>query len=677
MSNCWRQSPGGKHADIPAALAAEAGRAVLGNWGIEAQYIDPSINPGDDFYRYVNEGWLTSTKIPDGFAYANAFVDASLNTEKQLDELIAGIVASDPAPGSDEALVKAMFQSYLDVDRLNALGLAPIKDDVAAMLAVTSYDEVARWMARPFTASVIGIGVGLDPGQPKRYVPQIMQSGLGLPSPEYYLLPGEPFVGHRTAYRDYIEATFKRAGVDDPRGRADAILALETQIAALHWTQTEMRDPIRMYHLMKTDELKSFAPEFNWTVFLDEKKFGDQAEIVIGTDTAVQNLAKLVAATPVEIWRSYLAFHYIDRFLGGAVGRMAAGAFRVLLAPPRRHCAAATVEGPRHLVCQPHARRAAGARLRQAVFPAGVSPADGKAGRQSARRLPQPHRPECLDGYRDPQGGDGQARRHHRAHRLSRPLAGLTAVRLDATDLAGNVRAVSRFNEADSLAALTEPRRDWQWPYSPQTVNAGYDPSLNSITFPAAILQPPFFDPDADPAVNYGAIGAVIGHELGHAFDDQGSRQDADGALRNWWTDASRSEFDRRAAVLVDQYNQFSPIEGMHVNGALTLGENIGDVGGLTVAYDAYRLSVEQELGRAPDIEDFSGDQRFFLAWAQVWRTLATPDALRQLVLSDPHSPGQFRTNGVVRNVDAWYAAFGVKEGDALYLPPDKRAKIW
>ena len=252
-----------------------------------------------------------------------------------------------------------------------------------------------------------------------------------------------------------------------------------------------------------------------------------------------------------------------------------------------------------------------------------------------------------------------------------------SAVQLDPSDLAGNVRAVSRFNEADSLAALKEPRRDWQWAYSPQTVNAGYDPSLNSITFPAAILQPPFFDPKADPAVNYGAIGAVIGHELGHAFDDQGSRQDADGALRNWWTDESRAEFDKRAAVLVDQYNQFSPIEGMHVNGALTLGENIGDVGGLTVAYDAYRLSVEQELGRAPDIEDFSGDQRFFLAWAQVWRTLATPDVLRQLVLSDPHSPGQFRTNGVVRNVDAWYAAFAVKEGDALYLPPDKRAKLW
>ena len=534
----------------------------------------------------------------------------------------------------------------------------------------------AGWRVR-FTASVIGIGVGLDPGQPKRYVPQIMQSGLGLPSPEYYLLPGEPFVGHRTAYRDYIEATFKRAGVDDPRGRADAILALETQIAALHWTQTEMRDPIRMYHLMKTDELKSFAPEFNWTVFLDEKKFGDQAEIVIGTDTAVQNLAKLVAATPVEIWRSYLAFHYIDDFSEVLSDEWQQAHFefyshRLEGIAQRRPLKARAISFVSRMLGEPLGRVYA-----RQYFPPEY--------RQQMEKLVANLRAAFRNRI-DRNAWMDIATRKEAMAKLDAITAHIaypdrwldyTAVRLDATDLAGNVRAVSRFNEADSLAALTEPRRDWQWPYSPQTVNAGYDPSLNSITFPAAILQPPFFDPDADPAVNYGAIGAVIGHELGHAFDDQGSRQDADGALRNWWTDASRSEFDRRAAVLVDQYNRFSPIDGMHVNGALTLGENIGDVGGLTVAYDAYRLSVEQELGRAPDIEDFSGDQRFFLAWAQVWRTLATPDAQRQLVLSDPHSPGQFRTNGVVRNVDAWYAAFGVKEGDALYLPPDKRAKIW
>ena len=487
---------------------------------------------------------------------------------------------------------------------------------------------MTRWRAGwrvPFTASVIGIGVGLDPGQPKRYVPQIMQSGLGLPSPEYYLLPGEPFVGHRTAYRDYIEATFKRAGVDDPRGRADAILALETQIAALHWTQTEMRDPIRMYHLMKTDELKSFAPEFNWTVFLDEKKFGDQAEIVIGTDTAVQNLAKLVAATPVEIWRSYLAFHYIDDFSEVLSDEWQQAHFefyshRLEGIAQRRPLKARAISFVSRMLGEPLGRVYA-----RQYFPPEY--------RQQMEKLVANLRAAFRNRI-DRNAWMDIATRKEAMAKLDAITAHIaypdrwldyTAVRLDATDLAGNVRAVSRFNEADSLAALTEPRRDWQWPYSPQTVNAGYDPSLNSITFPAAILQPPFFDPDADPAVNYGAIGAVIGHELGHAFDDQGSRQDADGALRNWWTDASRSEFDRRAAVLVDQYNQFSPIEGMHVNGALTLGENIGDVGGLTVAYDAYRLSVEQELGRAPDIEDFSGDQRFFLAWAQVWRTLATP----------------------------------------------------
>jgi endothelin-converting enzyme/putative endopeptidase len=253
-----------------------------------------------------------------------------------------------------------------------------------------------------------------------------------------------------------------------------------------------------------------------------------------------------------------------------------------------------------------------------------------------------------------------------------------SGLKFDAADLMGNLRQIVEFEAADARATLKETRRDWQWPLSPQEVNAGYVPDFNSITFPAAILQPPYFDPNADPAVNYGAIGAVIGHELGHGFDDQGSRSDGDGKLRDWWTQKSREQFGKRTAALVKQYNAFSPLEAMNVNGSLTLGENIGDLGGVSVAYHAYRNFAQEEYGGNPPVLDgLTGEQRYFLAWAQVWRTITTPDMLRQQLLSDPHSPAEYRVNGVVRNIDAWYDAFGVKEGDALYLPPSERISIW
>ena len=665
-------------AHIPAAPAAESGRAVLGNWGVETRYVDPAIKPGDDFYRHVNEGWLKSAKIPEGFASADSFLDASLNTEKQLEQLIGEIVASNPAPGSDEQLIKAFYQSYVDVPRLNGLGLTPIKDDLASILAIDSYDEVAQWMGRPLTSSIVGAGVTLDPGQPRRYVVSMAQSGLGLPSREYYVLPSEPFVGHRAAYRDYIENTFKRAGIDKARGRANSILALETAIAALQWTTTEQRDPVRMYHLMKVAELDAFAPGFNWTAFLAEAGYGDQTEIVVETDTAVQQLAALFAATPLEQWRSYLAFHYIDSFSGVLSAEWQQAHFDFYSRRLRG------IEKPRPL---------------QARAIEYVSSYVGEPlGRAYVKRyFPLEYRhkmDELVTNLRaafrnrlDQNVWMDPATRKEALTKLDAVSSQIgypdrwldySSVKLDAADLAGNVRALTEFGQADALDSLKGPRREWEWPYTPQTVNAGYSSDRNSITFPAAILQPPFFDPNADPAVNYGGAGAVIGHELGHAFDDQGSRSDAEGVLRNWWSDTARAEFEKRAAVLVEQYNAFAPVDGMHVNGALTLGENIGDLGGLTVAFDAYRLFVEKEQGgNAPVIDGFTGDQRFFLAWAQVWRSLDTPDALRQQLLSDPHSPGEFRTNGVVRNVEGWYAAFGIGEGDVLYLPPEKRAKIW
>ncbi|MBX3531489.1 MAG: M13 family metallopeptidase [Rhizobiaceae bacterium] len=664
-------------AGMAPGLAQDSGQPLLGTWGIETQYVDRAISPGNDFYRFVNNGWLTTAKIPDGFSRATAFLDADLRTEDQLTQLIAEIVASDAAPGTDEALIKALYQSYTDVARLDQLAIDPIRKDVDAILATETSDEIARWMARPFTSSVVNIAVELDSGNPKRYVVATWQGGLGLPAREYYLRPDEPFAGHRTAYRDYIRQTFERAGIDGAAERADAIVSLETKIAELQWAEAEMRDPVRMYNLMPVAKLSEFAPGINWSAFLAEAGFADQSEIVLQTDTAIQALAKLFAETPVETWRSYLAFHYIDTFADMLSQDWQAFHFAF------------------------HSTRLSGVEKRRPLEPRAVGIVSDMLGEPLGRVyvkhfFPPEYRAQMEDlvsnviaAFRNRLVENAWMDAETRSEALKKLEAITThigypdrwhnysAVRLAPNDLVGNVKAIAAFQHQDQLTALKGPRRDWEWLFTPQTINAGYSPDRNLIEFPAAILQPPFFDPNADIAVNYGSIGAVIGHELGHAFDDQGSQFDPNGILRNWWTPAAREEFERRAAVLVGQFDTFSPVEGMYVNGALTLGENIGDLGGLTVAYDAYRLALEKGAEASRDLNDFTGDQRFFMAWAQVWRTLATPDVVRQLLLSDPHSPGEFRVNGIVRNVDGWYSAFDVKQGDALYLPPDQRAKVW
>jgi endothelin-converting enzyme/putative endopeptidase len=429
---------------------------------------------------------------------------------------------------------------------------------------------------------------------------------------------------------------------------------------------------------MPVEALNAYAPGFPWADYLAESGFKGQQEIVLNTDTAVQKLAALFAATPIETLRAYLAFHFINNFapvLSDDWQKRNFAFFGARLSgTPER---------------QPLKDRAVGFISKNVgevfgrVYVKSYFPADYRAKMDQLvanLRTAFRKRLEANAWMDEPTRKEALVKLDGITSRIGYPTRwrDYSAVAMDKGDLVGNWRKIAAFELADSIKALGEARRDWQWGYSAQEINAGYSPSMNSITFPAGILQPPFFDPHADPAVNYGAIGAVIGHEIGHAFDDQGSQSDATGALRNWWTAASRAEFNKRAGVLVEQFNAYSPIKGMNVNGALTLGENIGDLGGITIAYDAYRLFVAQQPdGKAPEIDGFSGDQRFFLSWAQLWRDFTTPDQQRQNLLSDVHSPGEFRANGALRNFDAWYDAFAVKAGDAMYLPPEKRVRIW
>jgi endothelin-converting enzyme/putative endopeptidase len=660
-------------AETPAA----AQKPILGEWGVETQSISKDVRPGDDFYRYVNEGWLKTAAPPPGFPFSNAFVDATLRTQGQLRELIDSILASDPAPGSDEALLGAFYRSYVDVARRNELGMTPLKPQLDAIAALETREDVARMMGRAFMASFVSAGVGTDAKNPKRYLVKVSQSGIGLPSPEYFLTAGEPFEGVRAAYLAYITDVLTRAGISEADTRAKAILDLETQIAGLHWTAAEKRDPVRSYNLMTRDALEAYAPGFAWGAYLDAAGFGDVTELVLSTDTSVQALAELFSQTDVATMKDYLTYHYIDS-----------------LAPMLS-------EDWENAHFAFHSTRLAGTAQQDSVENRAVAIIGVVLGEPLGRAYAKVYFPESYRATMDDlvvniraalqarlEANDwmDEPTRAAALEKLEAIVSNIgypdqwrdfSALKMDPADLFGNMMQLTEFENADAVAMLAAPRREWMWPMTVTAINAGYAPALNSITFPAAILQPPFFDPHADPAVNYGAIGAVIGHELSHGFDDQGSQFDPEGVLRNWWTDASRAEFNARAAVLVEQYNAYSPIEGMNINGALTLGENIGDLGGISIAYDAYRLHVAGEPGgEAPVIDGFTGDQRFFLSWAQLWREVTQPDVARQQLLSDPHSPNEFRV-ATVRNFEPWYKAFDVREGDKMFLPAAERVNIW
>ena len=665
-------------ADDPVASTDHASPA-LGQWGIETQHVSPTVVPGDDFFTWVNEGWLESTEIPDGFSRFGAFSELRLLSEDRVEKIILEAQQNGEEAGSPEQQIGDLFTSYMHTGRLDELGLDPIRPTLDKLLAIDSHEKAVRWMGAQGTGSLAGVYVTLDMGDPQRYVTHVRQSGLGLPDRDYYLRDEDPFPGHREAYRDYIVATFERAGIDEAEARADAVLALETRIAENHWTRVEQRDRQANYKLIERAELDELAPGFPWDALFEARDLNDIDELVVATSGAVTANARVFADTPADTWASWHAFHWInnhapllsrefelahfelfERRLGGVDEQR-----------PRDRRAINTVSGqlgelvgqvyveehfpPEYreqmLELVEYLRRAFAERLE--TLPWMDDETRVEAERKLASFLPKIGYPDQWRDYSD--------------------------VAIAADDLIGNSRRLTEWRWEDSLARLDEPVREWEWGMTPQTVNAYYSSTRNEIAFPAAILQPPFFDPYADPAVNFGAIGGVIGHEMGHGFDDQGSRSDADGVLTNWWTDESREQFEERTTRLIAQYDAFEPIDGMNVNGALALGENIGDLGGLSIAHHAYQLYLDDHHdGQAPVIDGHSGDQRFFMAWAQVWRNLwASEEALRAQLIRGPHSPPRYRVNGVVRNMDAWYEAFDVGPDHELYIPPEERVSIW
>lgn len=668
------------HAQGPVAKAVAQAGPSFGRWGVETGYIAADVAPGDDFYLHVNKGWLESASIPAGFPMTGAFVHLMLRTEEQLQAIIDELRAGKAEAGTPARQIADLHASFTDMARRNALGSRMLQDEVSAVLVAPDRRDLARRMGDFGHSALVSLDVTPDPGQPQRYILSLEQSGLGLPGRDYYLKDGEPYAGMRAAYLAYIEGVFARGGVADGKRRAAAVLAFETALARSHWTPEQQRDAVRNRHPMSLSGLARHAPGFDWAAFLDQAGFAGVRRVDVHTDSAIRAMAAVFSRTPLDTLRAYVAFHYLDNHAPLLSEAWADAHFdlhsrRLAGIAEQRPLDKRALDFVNQLLAEPLGKLYA-----ERYFPPESKAAADKL--VKFLRLAFRERLARVDWMDPATRREAVAKLDAITTKIGYPdqWHDYSSMSIRPDDLVGNLRSYQRWARDDARAKLKEPVRKWEWDPTgmPQVINAYYNPTGAEIVFPAAILQPPFFDPKADPAVNFGAIGMVIGHEMGHGFDDQGSRYDGTGALRNWWGKAARKNFEARASRLVAQYDGYSPLPGLKVSGQLTLGENIGDLGGMMVAWSGYRKLVDAEFqGQAPVIDGYTGPQRFFLGYGQLWRSLYTDGFLRQATLTDPHSPGEFRVNGVLRNFDPWYEAFGVTPQNRLYLPPEARVRIW
>ncbi len=657
---------------------AAAGKVEIGTWGVDLAAMDRSINPGDDFFRFTGGTWMKNTQIPSDRSRWGSFDMLRAKSEEDVRAVLDDAAKGALRPGSPERKAVDQYRAFLDTAAIDAKGLDPAKDDLARIAAAQTHEDIVSFVAAPDTAanSPIAVFVTIDPKRPNVYVPAVVQAGLGLPDRDYYLKPDAKFAEARTKYRAFVETMLKLADYPDAAASADAIVAVEHKIAEIHWPREKSRDRDLTYNPKSRTELKAFAPEFPWDAGM--ASFGAPAQdfFIVAQVDAVQSLAKLFRATPVATWRAYLTFHTLN------------GMSDVL---PKAFDDASFDFFGRVISGQPEQLD----RWKRAVNALSGQTMGEAAGRLYVKRNFSPQSKAAMRDLVENLRAAYKVRisklpwmSEETRKAALRKLATInvkigypdkwrdyTGLEIKPGDAFGNRKREDAFDRARDVARLSKPADKSEWGMSPQTVNAYYRSTWNEIVFPAAILQPPFFDLGADPAVNYGAIGAVIGHEMGHGFDDQGAKSDEFGVLRKWWNEEDERRFKELTGKLADQYSKFEALPGLFVNGRLTLGENIGDLGGLNVALEAYKISLKGK--EPPVIDGFTGVQRFFLGFAQVWRQLIRDDRLRNQVVSDPHSPGEFRANGTVRNMDEWYEAFDVKPQAKLYLPPDQRVRIW
>ncbi|KPF82999.1 peptidase M13 [Brevundimonas sp. AAP58] len=666
----------------PAASIGASGWAGVeaprfGTWGFDPAGMDLSMAPGDNFMRYANGAALDQLTIPADRSNYGAFALLRDLSDNRLEAMITALLArTDLAPGSDEQKIADAYRSYMDVARIEALDDQPLQPYLAAIRAIDSHEAMAAYMGRTIGAlggSFFATGISTDQKQPDRYVVSAGQSGLGMPNRDFYLSP--LYADKKELYLAYLARMLEMIGWDDPAGNAQRILDLETRIAQAHWTPAENRNRDRTYNEYTIQQLAADAPGFDWNGYFGAARLGDIPRLIVRQNTAMPQIAAIYAETPIETLRAWQAFHTTDQ----AASRLSARFADAQWAFRQRDLQGQPEQRPRDKRAIGFTEGALGEALgRQYV--AEYFPAESKAQMEELvanLRRALALRIETYDWMSAETKAAAQEKLAKFTVKIGYPeqWRDYSALEIRPDDLFGNAERAGRFRWEYQLARLNEPVDKAEWGMTPQTVNAYYNSTNNEIVFPAAILQPPFFDPNADPAVNYGAIGGVIGHEIGHGFDDQGSKSDGDGVLRSWWTPEDRANFEALTARLGAQYDTYEVLPGYFVQGALSMGENIGDAAGVAVGLEAYQLSLNGQ--EAPVLDGFTGEQRFFLGWAQVWQSKGRDDFLRNQVATGPHSPAEFRVIGPVRNVDAWYEAFDVQPGQRYYLSPDQRVRIW
>jgi predicted metalloendopeptidase len=654
--------------------------AKAASTGIETQYIDPSVRAQDDFFTYLNGKWIKSTEIPADKSSWGSFAKLRDDTLPILRGIIEKSADGKSAAGTDAQRIGDFYASYMDEPKLEQLGLKPLNAELAKIAAIKDKSELPAVLAHLGQIGVtvpFDFGIHQDAKDSTKYVADIGQGGLGMPDRDYYLKADDKKLADaRAKYQIHVEKMLTLAGEKDAAAKARAIVAFETDIAKIQWTKVENRDPVKTYNKVMLADMAKTAPGFNWQGWLDATGIAPKTTyVIVSQPSYLKAFTGVAEQTSLDAWKAYLQLHLIEAY---------ASYLSKAFVDERFSFYGTTLSGVTEM--EPRWKRGVGAVERTVGESVGKLyveqnfPAERKARMEAlVKNLLAAYKDSInkLDWMSPATKKEAQAKLAKFTPKIGYPnkWKDYSALTVSRDDLVGNVMR-SRIVEANrELNKLGKPIDRDEWGMTPQTVNAYYNPELNEIVFPASILQPPFFDANADDAVNYGGIGAVIGHEISHGFDDQGAQYDGDGNLRDWWTATDHTNFAAKTKMLVNQYNGYSPLPGYNVNGELTLGENIADNSGLAIAYKAYKLSLKGKP--APVINGLTGDQRFFMGWGQVWRVKMREAQQVVQVKTDPHSPGQFRANGTLMNQPAFYEAFKVKQGDKMYLAPTERVIIW
>jgi putative endopeptidase len=658
-------------AEVTTPEPVPAPKPELGTFGVDTAGMDSAVLPGNNFYQYANGTWAKNTPIPSDKSNYGMFTKLD-DLSKERTRLIIDEVAKDPGNK-----IGVAYNSYLDTAGIEAKGLAPIQpwlDEIKGLNARSGYAALAAKAGRYGIGIPFGLFVGQDDKQPDRYVTAMFQGGIGMPDRDYYLSKDAKIAAVRTAYLQHLTNVMNLAGEPNAAARAKALLAFETEIAKVHWTQVDSRDATKTYNLMPLSKLSADAKGFDWSTFLRDSGLTAATEVNVAQPSAINGIAKLVAKAPLGVLKDQLLVRSLDQYgavLPSAFDKEAFSFYGTTLSgTPEQE-----VRWKRGVTFVTGALADDVSKIYvERYFPPETKAAADKLVKNVVEAMGR--RIDGLTWMAPETKTRARAKLANFTTKIGYPdrWQDYSALTIEPGDALGNAMRAAEWQHNDNVKKLGEPIRRWEWGMTPMTINAYANFGMQEIVFPAAILQPPFFDPNADPAINYGGIGAVIGHEISHHFDDQGAKYDEHGRLNEWWTEADKKAFEAAGKALISQYDAYEIFPGANVKGAFTLGENIGDLAGLTIAYDAYRHSLAS--AEAPVLDGTTGDQRFYLGWAQVWRRNYREANLRQRLITDPHSPSEQRT-WVVRNLDPWYPAFQVQPGQKLYLAPEQRVRMW